>query len=367
MKTLLKTVSAAALAALSVPAFAAPEEHEEFARQYTPESQAVFERFRKDRAEAEKLLASLDEDLRVMNRPRYDDAGWWALSRKISALEARESEWAAFIQDAFLRHTSGLTDAEKLGNTDAELAKKTVAWENGTLKNLLKNSVEVFGSLGVPFGVPAVVKIPGRKTYALRIRQTGKGKEVVEIPYAFGVFEVTQAQYQAVTGKNPSRFKGSSLPVTNVSWDDACEFCEKLTERERAAGRISENQEYRLPTFREWSHACRAGTTTKFYTGDSEEDLARAAWYEGNSGNRPHPVGLKEPNAFGLYDMHGNVGEWLYGEKGRSVWALGGIYFSSAEDELERCQDPYNPYSSPYGSRPAAGNVGFRVVLTNVP
>ena len=342
MKTLLKTVSAAALAALSVPAFAAPEEHEEFARQYTPESQAVFERFRKDRAEAEKLRASLAEDLRVMNCPLYDDAGWWALSRKISALEARESEWAAFIQDAFLRHTAGLTGAEKLGSADAELAKKTIAWENGALKDLLKNSVEAFG-------VPAVVKIPGK-------------------PYAFGVFEVTQAQYRAVTGENPSRFKGSNLPVTNVSWDDACEFCEKLTERERAAGRISENQEYRLPTWREWTHACRAGTTTKFYTGDSEEDLARAAWYEGNSGGRPHPVGLKEPNAFGLYDMHGNVGEWLYGEKGRSVYALGGIYFSSAEDELERCQAPYGrPYSNPYTRLSVERAIGFRVVLTNVP
>ena len=335
MKTLLKTVSAAALAALSVPAFAAPEEHEEFARQYTPESQAVFERFRKDRAEAEKLRASLAEDLRVMNCPLYDDAGWWALSRKISALEARESEWAAFIQDAFLRHTAGLTDAEKLGSADAELAKKTIAWENGALKDLLKNSVEAFG-------VPAVVKIPGK-------------------PYAFGVFEVTQAQYRAVTGENPSRFKGSNLPVTNVSWDDACEFCEKLTERERAAGRISENQEYRLPTWREWTHACRAGTTTKFYTGDSEEDLARAAWYEGNSGGRPHPVGLKEPNAFGLCDMHGNVGEWLlyrrrgWGEIGRLVF--GGNY-ESAEGEFGR---PENWIPS---SR--HDDVGFRVVLTNV-
>ena len=352
MKTLLKTVSAAALAALSVPAFAAPEKHEEFARQYTPESQAVFERFRKDCAEAEKLRASLDEDLRVMMRPRYDDAGWWALSRKISALEARESEWAAFIQDAFLRHTAGLTDAEKLGSADAELAKKTVAWENGALKDLLKNSVEAFS-------IPAVVKIPGKT-------------------YAFGKYEVTQAQYQAVTGENPSEFKGLALPVTDVSRDDARAFCRKLTERERALGRISENQEYRLPTWREWQHACRAGTTTKFYTGDSEEDLARAAWYEGNSGGRPHPVGLKEPNAFGLCDMHGNVREWLYrgnvrewlyGEKGRSELG-GGFYFSSAEDEFKRCQVPYGPYfHTPYRSysRSDAGNVGFRVVLTNVP
>ena len=332
MKTLLKTVSAAALAALSVSAFAAPEEHEEFARQYTPESQVVFERFRKDCEEAEKLRASLVEDLRVMNRPLYDDAGWWALSRKISALEARESEWAAFIQDAFLSHMAGLTDAEKLGNADAELAKKTVAWENGALKDLLKNSV-------ADFSVPAVVKIPGK-------------------PYAFGKYEVTQAQYQAVTGENPSRLKGSSLPVTNVFYKEASEFCRKLTERERAAGRISENQEYRLPTKAEWEHACRAGTTTRF---DSEEDLSRAAWYKENSGGRPHPVGLKEPNAFGLYDMHGNVGEWLlyrrrgWGEIGRLVF--GGNY-ESAEGEFGR---PENWIPS---SR--HDDVGFRVVLTNV-
>ena len=338
MKTLLKTVSAAALAALSVPAFAAPEEYEEFARQYTPESQAVFERFRKDCAETEKLRASLAEDLRVMNCPLHDDAGWWALSRKISALEARESEWAAFIQDAFLRHTAGLTDAEKLGSADAELAKKTVAWENGALKDLLKNSVEAFS-------IPAVVKIPGK-------------------PYAFGVFEVTQAQYRAVTGENPSKFKGSNLPVTNVSWYDAREFCRKLTERERAAGRISKNQEYRLPTAAEWQHACRAGTTTKFYTGDSEEDLARAAWYKGNSGGRPHPVGLKEPNAFGLYDMHGNVGEWLlyqrrWGEIEIGCLVFGGTYCESVEGGFGR---PGNWIPS---SR--HDDVGFRVVLTNVP
>ena len=340
MKTLLKTVSAAALAALSVPAFAAPEEYEEFARQYTPESQAVFERFRKDCAETEKLRASLAEDLRVMNCPLYDDAGWWALSRKISALEARESEWAAFIQDAFLRHTAGLTDAEKLGNADAELAKKTVAWENGALKDLLKNSVEAFS-------IPAVVKIPGKT-------------------YAFGKYEVTQAQYRAVTGENPSQFKGLALPVTNVSWDEAREFCRKLTERERALGRISASQEYRLPTVAEWQHACRAGTTTKLYTGDSEEDLARAAWYEGNSGGRPHPVGLKEPNAFGLCDMLGNVGEWLLylpyrNKRIISSLVLGGTYFDSAEGEFWRFQRPKGWIPS---SR--HDNVGFRVVLTNV-
>ena len=188
--------------------------------------------------------------------------------------------------------------------------------------------------------------------------------ETVKIPgktYAFGKYEVTQAQYQAVTGENPSRFKGLILPVTNVSVTDAREFCRKLTERERALGRISENQEYRLPTVAEWQHACRAGTTTKFYTGDSEEDLARAAWYKGNSGGRPCPVGLKEPNAFGLCDMHGNVGEWIHNN---SAWHLflGGTYFNSAEDEFKRCQVPVELGS--FGYRYA--NVGFRVVLDDV-
>ena len=188
--------------------------------------------------------------------------------------------------------------------------------------------------------------------------------ETVKIPgktYAFGKYEVTQAQYQAVTGENPSEFKVPNLPVTNVSWDEAREFCRKLTERERAAGRISENQEYRLPTVAEWQHACRAGTTTKFYTGDSEEDLARAAWYKGNSGGRPCPVGMKEPNAFGLCDMHGNVGEWIHNN---SAWHLflGGTYFNSAEDEFKRCQVPVELGS--FGYRYA--NVGFRVVLDDV-
>ena len=172
--------------------------------------------------------------------------------------------------------------------------------------------------------------------------------------YAFGKYEVTQAQYQAVTGENPSRFKGLILPVTNVSVTDASEFCRKLTERERAAGRISKNQKYRLPTVEEWQHACRAGTTTRFYTGDSEEDLARAAWYEGNSGNRPHPVGLKEPNAFGLCDMLGNVGEWTC----QAFWTCGGDYGCSAKEGVWESDRYYNGRRS---------DIGFRVVLAKVP
>ncbi|MBM3327433.1 MAG: formylglycine-generating enzyme family protein [Calditrichaeota bacterium] len=115
--------------------------------------------------------------------------------------------------------------------------------------------------------------------------------------------EVTQRMWQAIMGDNPSYFKGDDLPVECVSWNDCQEFIKKLNQRDPGKG-------YRLPSEAEWEYACRAGTTTKYYTGDSESDLARTGWYDGNSGSKTHPVGQKQPNAWGLYDMHGNVWEW---------------------------------------------------------
>jgi len=125
-------------------------------------------------------------------------------------------------------------------------------------------------------------------------------------PFYLGVYEVTQEQYERVMGENPSKFKGPKNPVEHASWDDAVEFCRKLSAltEEKAAGRV-----YRLPTEAEWEYACRAGTTTKYSFGDSDSELGDYAWYVGNSDRRTHPVGQKKPNAWGLYDMHGNVFE----------------------------------------------------------
>jgi formylglycine-generating enzyme required for sulfatase activity len=122
--------------------------------------------------------------------------------------------------------------------------------------------------------------------------------EVTVPGFYIGKYQVTQAQWEAVMGSNPSHFKGAgNLPVECVSWDDAKEFCKKLSQMT--------GNPYRLPSEAEWEYACRAGTT-----GDHAGNLHKMAWYGGNSDSKTHPVGGKQPNAFGLYDMHGNVWEW---------------------------------------------------------
>jgi formylglycine-generating enzyme required for sulfatase activity len=119
-------------------------------------------------------------------------------------------------------------------------------------------------------------------------------------PFYMGKYEVTQEQWESVMGKNPSNTKGSKLPVTDVSWEDCQEFIKKLNASTKGG--------FRLPYDSEWEYTCRAGTTTKYSFGD--EITPQDANYDDSNLGKPVAVGSYRPNAFGVYDMHGNVWEW---------------------------------------------------------
>jgi formylglycine-generating enzyme required for sulfatase activity len=149
-------------------------------------------------------------------------------------------------------------------------------------------------------------------------------------PFLMSRTEVTQAQYETVMGNNPSSFIGDDLPVEGTTWYDAVAFCNRLSKLESRDTCYTGSGEsivcdftakgYRLPTEAEWEYACRGGEETDFYTGNMTQPeyspldpaLDRAGWYGGNSNGQYQPVGLKESNSFGLYDMHGNVMEWCW-------------------------------------------------------
>jgi formylglycine-generating enzyme required for sulfatase activity len=172
----------------------------------------------------------------------------------------------------------------------------------------LKTPLKTFtNSLGMKFVlIPAgTFKMGSPKGESGREDDERQHRVTISKPFYLQYTEVTQGQWQQVMGKNPANFKkcGKNCPVERVSWEDAQEFIKKLN-------RMEKTDKYRLPTEAEWEYACRAGSTTRFSFGDDEAKLEQFAWYENNSGDQTHPVGQLKPNAWGLYDMHGNVWEW---------------------------------------------------------
>jgi formylglycine-generating enzyme required for sulfatase activity len=184
--------------------------------------------------------------------------------------------------------------------------------ESGALKEFLSSFVSIPAGefmMGATNGKP-----DEKPVHRVRLSQ----------PFEMGKYEVTQAVWEALMGSNPSEFRGANLPVENVSWLDAQEFIEKLNAR-------NDDYIYRLPTEAEWEYACRAGSS-----GNYAGKLDQVAWYDDDSGNTTHPVGKKQPNAWGLYDMHGNVFEWC------QDWYDGNYYAESPT------VDPQGPQSGSF-------------------
>ena len=180
---------------------------------------------------------------------------------------------------------------------------------------------------GGTFTMGSPANEPGRRD------NEGPQRQITVSSFYMGKYEVTQKEYQEVMGKNPSYFKGDNLPVEMVTWFDAVEYCNKRSQREGLTPAYTINgtsvtwnrnaNGYRLPTEAEWEYACRAGTTTAYNTGASISN--NTGWYDANSSNTTHPVGQKPANAWGLYDMHGNVWEWC--------WDRFGSYPSGAQTD----------------------------------
>lgn len=168
--------------------------------------------------------------------------------------------------------------------------------------------------------------------------------------FKMSVTEITQSQWESIMGSNPSVHKGGENPVENITWLQAVEFCNKLSAKDglstaygiegTTVSFIANANGYRLPTEAEWEYACRAGTTTSHFTGTSETELQKAAWYQANAGNVSHPVGQKIANAFGLKDTHGNVQEWCW-----DVYRDN--YYASSPASNPRGPDPNPNLSTP--------------------
>jgi formylglycine-generating enzyme required for sulfatase activity len=193
-------------------------------------------------------------------------------------------------------------------------------------------------------------------------------KVTITRPFYLGKYHVTQRQWLALMVSNPSDFKGAQLPVENVLWEDVRVFLRKLDAKFVATG-----MRFDLPTEAQWEYACRAGGTTKFSFGDTESQLTDYGWFKDNAGGQTHPVGQKRPNAWGLYDMHGNVCQWC------SDWYVNNYYQRSPaadptgaefsyhhvtrggclDDPASRCRTAYRNMNDPADRN---HDVGFRVI-----
>ena len=251
----------------------------DFAAKFMPESFALHQQFAKEFAQNEKLFAELTSVYEKANALR--GSVFIAIGFKADRLTQALDKLTSQYNDLYMQHRLGDKSADELAELDQKSATELKGLAEslpGMLREVTLNPCKVI--------IDDMVAIPGRS-------------------FKMGRTEVTQTQWERVMGKNPSRFEGADRPVENVSWDDCLLFIQKLNE-------MSKNVKFRLPTEEEWEYCCRAGSKGDWgkRANGEEGPLEAMGWYGKNSGRETHPVAQKEPNAWGLYDMHGNVLEW---------------------------------------------------------
>ena len=278
-------------------------------------------------------ILKLKETETVYSNTEYD--------APITEIHASSSQ-SSIISERMDFLNTGPTDNQIITNISAQ----TLDANNPIIQNLINNMIFVEGG---------------------KFKMGSKGKDALadEKPlhvenvesFSIGKYEVTQKEWEAVMGSNPSYFKGSDLPVENVSWDDCQEFIKRLN---RITG-----LSFRLPTEEEWEYAARGGKKSLGYKYSGSDDIDRVAWYDQNGGTRTSNVGLKKPNELGLHDMSGNVWEWTSSKysinykrprNSMNIVYRGGSWCS----DKPRCRMTHRPYSI---SKFYYKDLGFRLVL----
>ena len=301
---------------------------DEFAAKFMPQTYTQYQGWCKDYAQTEKLDREIFEERRKIDA--FIDESFAACVYKLQMLAAHINRLIATYEDLYIQHRVGDKDADQLAKLDADMAQSHKTFVEHA-PNMMRSAVTDLSSL-FSFGM---VSVPGRN---IKIGET----------------EVTQFQWVMVMGKNPSKYKGVANPVENVSWKDCQVFIKKLN--------IICGAAYRLPLESEWEYACRAGSTGDWGKRRNGEEgpLGAMGWYDENRKRflGAHPVAQKEPNAWGVYDMHGNVWEWC--EDRYDIWyrvCRGGGYNNIADNcSASRRGGGYPDF------RGCDSSIGFRLV-----